>query len=148
MTSDFINSFGHSFVSPFFWHLLSINPYQDCRSNGRLNGIWRSNIISFVNKLLKTVITSSFHCGYETLTLLVDCEKRFRLSRPSAQGNIPTSTTCSTRQINGYGAKSASLWVHRSLFWQLSRDGNLYSLCASFAEAASSKPFWRKAGMG
>ena len=29
--------------------------------------------------------------------------------------------------MTGCGARSTSLWVHRNLFWQLSRDGNLHS---------------------
>ena len=41
------------------------------------------------------------------------------------------------------GARSASLWVHRNLFWQLSRDGNFHGSGMSHATTASPKPSFR-----
>ena len=40
-------------------------------------------------------------------------------------------------------ARSASLWVHRNLFWQLSRDGNLQGPGMSHVTTASPKPSLR-----
>ena len=48
---------------------------------------------------------------------------RSRLSNPSAWGNFSLNPTWSTRPTTGCGASSISLWVHRNLFWQMSRDG-------------------------
>ena len=51
-----------------------------------------------------------------------------------------SSPTWSTRPTTGCGAGSASLRVHRNLFWQLSRDGNLHGSGMSHAPTASPKP--------
>ena len=40
-------------------------------------------------------------------------------------------------------ARSASLWVHRKLFWQLSRDGNVHGSGMSQATTASPQPPFR-----
>ena len=40
----------------------------------------------------------------------------------------------------GCGARSASLWVHRNLFWQLSRDGNLHGSNMLHVTIADQKP--------
>ena len=57
---------------------------------------------------------------------LLSLKRRSRLSKPSAFGNFFASPTWNTRPTTGCGAISTSLWVHRNLFWQLSRDGNLH----------------------
>ena len=49
----------------------------------------------------------------------------------------------STRPTTGCGARSTSLWVHRNLVWQRSRDGNLHGLGVSHAMTASLKPSFR-----
>ena len=41
---------------------------------------------------------------------------------------------------NGYRARSASLWVHSNLIWQLFWDGNLHGSDMLHATTASSKP--------
>ena len=66
-----------------------------------------------------------------------------RLSKPSAWGNFSASPTWNTRPTTGCGARSTALWVHRNLFWQLSRDGNLHGLIMSHAKTASQKPSLR-----
>ena len=53
------------------------------------------------------------------------------------------SETWSTRSTTGCGARSASLWVHRNIFWLLSRDGNLHGSGMSHATTASPKPTFR-----
>ena len=53
-------------------------------------------------------------------------KKRSRFPKPSVWGNVSMSPTWSTRPTTWCGARSTSLWVHRKLFWQLSRDGNLH----------------------
>ena len=53
------------------------------------------------------------------------------------------SPTWSTRPTTRCGARSTSLWVHRNLFWQLSRDGNLHGSGMSHAMTAFQKPFFR-----
>ena len=47
------------------------------------------------------------------------------------------------RPTNGCRARSTSLWVHRNLLWQLSRDGNLNGLSMSHTMTASPKPSFR-----
>ena len=47
------------------------------------------------------------------------------------------SLTWSKTTTTGCGARSTSLWVHRKLFWQLSRDGNLHGSGMSHAMTAS-----------
>ena len=47
------------------------------------------------------------------------------------------------RPKTGCGARPTSLWVYRSLFWQLFRDGNLHGSGMSHATTASPKPFFR-----
>ena len=39
--------------------------------------------------------------------------------------------------------QSCRMWVHRNLFWQLSRDGSLHGSGMSHAMTASPKPFFR-----
>ena len=51
--------------------------------------------------------------------------------------------TWRTIPTTGCRARSTSLWVHRNLFWQLSRDGNLHVSGISHATAASPKPSFR-----
>ena len=46
----------------------------------------------------------------------------------------------SPNPTTGCGARSTSLTVHRNLFWQLSRDGNLHGSGMSHAMKASPKP--------
>ena len=41
------------------------------------------------------------------------------------------------------GARLTSLWVHRNLFWQLSRDGVLHGSGMSHATTVSSKPSFK-----
>ena len=48
-----------------------------------------------------------------------------------------------TRPTSEYGAWSTSLWVHKTLFWQLSRDRNLQGSGMSHATTASPKPSFR-----
>ena len=43
----------------------------------------------------------------------------------------------------GCGTRSTPFWVHRNLFWQLSRDGNLHGLGMLHARTTSPKPSFR-----
>ena len=54
-----------------------------------------------------------------------------------------SSPTWSTRPTTGCRAGLTPLWVHRNLFWQLSRDGNLHGSGMSHAMTASPKLFFR-----
>ena len=101
----------------------------------RLNGIWQCNTISFASKfkLYASLFTSILHYGCETWNLLADSEHGSRPSKPSAWGNLSVSPIWSIRPTTGCGAGSTSLWVHRNLFWQLSRDGNLHGSGMSHA---------------
>ena len=61
----------------------------------KLNRIWRCNTISFASKfkLYKPLVTPILLYGCETWTLLAGSEKkekRSRLSKPSARGNLST----------------------------------------------------------
>ena len=88
----------------------------------RLNRNWWSNTISLASKFMfyKSLVTSILLYGCETWTLLADSEKRTQAFE--TWGNFSTSPTWSTRPTTLCGARSTSLLVHRSLFWQLSRD--------------------------
>ena len=57
--------------------------------------------------------------------------------------NFSVSLTWSTIQTIRCEARSTSLWVHRNLFWQLSRDGNLHGSGMSHATTTSPKPSFR-----
>ena len=107
----------------------------------RLDRIWWCSTISFASrfKRYKSLVTSILHYGCETWTLLaVSGKKGSRLSKPGARGNFFESPNLSTRPTTG--ARSTSLWVHRNLFWQLSRDGNLHGSGMSHATTTSPKP--------
>ena len=47
------------------------------------------------------------------------------------------------KTTTGCGARPTSLWVHRNLFWQPSRDGNLHGSGISRATTASPEPSFR-----
>ena len=70
-------------------------------------------------------------------------KKGSRLSKPRHEETSSVSPTWSTRPTTGCGARSASLWVHRNLFWQLSRDRNVHGSGMSHATTASPKPSFR-----
>ena len=70
-------------------------------------------------------------------------KKRIRLVNPSARGNFSASPTWSTRPTIWCGASPTSLGVHRNLFWQLSRDGNLHGLGMLHTMITSPKPSFR-----
>ena len=57
--------------------------------------------------------------------------------------SISASPTWSTRPTTGSGARSTSLWVHRNLFWQSSRDRNWQGSHMSRITKASPKPSFR-----
>ena len=59
---------------------------------------------------------------------------------PSAGGSLSTCPTWSTRPMTGCSARSTSLWVHRNLFWQLSRHGNVRGSGMSHATTACPEP--------
>ena len=63
--------------------------------------------------------------------------------KSSARGNFSASPTWSIRPTTGCRARSTSLWTHRNLFWQLSRDENLYGSVMSRATTASPKSSFR-----
>ena len=78
---------------------------------------------------------------------LLTLKKGSRLSKPSAWGNFfSISPTWSTRPMTWCRARSTSLWVHRNLFWQLSRDGILLGSGRSHTTTASPKPSFSSPG--
>ena len=97
-----LNFFPRSPPTKFHYiSMLSRSVHQDCLSSTHL----------FVMSIL---------CyGCKTWTLLADWIKGSRLSKPSEWWNFSASPTRSTRPMTGCEARSASLWVHRNLFWQL-----------------------------
>ena len=102
--------------------------------------------ISFCQHFLPLLIKTT-ECASELHPYLYDIPwkvcKRFNrvLSKSSAWGNFSVSPTWSTRPMTG--ARSTSLWVHRNLFWQLSRDGNVHGLVMLHAMTASPKPSFK-----
>ena len=55
------------------------------------------------------------------------------------------SHSSSIKPTTGCRARSTSLWIHRNLFWQVSRDGNLHGFGMSHSVTASPKSFFRAA---
>ena len=115
----------------------------------RLNRIWLCSTISFASKvkLYTFLVTAILLYGCETWSLLADFEtkkkrkkekrkKGPRFSNPSACGNFSVSPIWSTRPMTSSGTRSASLWVHRNLFWKLLRVGNLHGSGTSHATTA------------
>ena len=51
--------------------------------------------------------------------------------------------SCLEHETHDCAARSASFWIHMTLFWQLSRDGNLHRSGISHATTASPKPSFR-----
>ena len=92
--------------------------------------------------------------GLETWTLLADAQKKKKKKRkkkkkdPGFRNQVHEETSpyllsWSTRQTTGCRGSSTSLWVHRNLFWQPLRDGNLHGSGMSHATTASPKPSFR-----
>ena len=90
----------------------------------RQNRIWWCNTVSFTNKVkfYKTLLTSSSSMTVKHEPYLLTLKKGSRLSKTKCLRKL---LTWITRPMAGCGARSTSLWVHRNLFWQLSRDRNL-----------------------
>ena len=61
-------------------------------------------------------------------------------SEPRLRSNTRFMASQKSRQTTGCGARSTSLWVHRNLFWQLSRNGNWHGSDMSHATTAFQKP--------
>ena len=109
--------------------------------------IWQCNTVSFGSNFKMYAL---FSCHLHLIPavkhepcLLTMKKKRSRLSRPSARGNFSAFPTWITKPTTGCGARSASLWVHRSLVWLLSRDGNLHGSGMSHVTTTSPNPFFR-----
>ena len=98
------------------------------------------------------VKSSILLCACDTWTLLVDLwEKGSRISRSTAWRSHSASPIWSTRLSPAWstkltikcGVRSTSLWAHRNLFWQLSRNWNLHGSDMSCATTASPKLSFR-----
>ena len=108
-----------------------------------MNGQRSKEVTSFASKfeLYKSLVTSILLSGCETS----GCEtrlwkkKRSRPSKLAVCGNFSASATWSTRPTTRYEARSTLLWVHRNLFWQLSRDGSLHGWGMSHTTTGLSK---------
>ena len=92
----------------------------------RLSRIWWCNTISFASKV-KSLVTSILLYGSETGTLLADSEKRIqafetKCLRKLLHISYLEHKTCDWLQSKINQLPCGSLWVHRNLFWQLSRD--------------------------
>ena len=71
---------------------------------------------------------------------LLTLREEARPSKPSARGSFSLSPTWSLRPTTRCGARSTCLWVHRNLFWQLSRGGSFHGSGMAHATTASPKP--------
>ena len=117
-----------------------------CSATGAMAGLnkvwWCSSSRSFVSKLYKSLVTS-FLYGSETWSLLADSKKkRIQAFKTKCLRNFSASSTWSTKPTIGCRVRSTSLYGHRNLFWQLSRDGNLNCSDMSHSTTASPKPFF------
>ena len=79
--------------------------------------------------------TSSSTLAVKHGPCLLTLTKWSRLLKLSAWGDFSTSPTSSITPRTGCVARSTSLLIHRNLFWQLSRDGNLHGSGMSHAMA-------------
>ena len=74
-----------------------------------------------------------------TTTISIDERSLYNLRfADNVRRNFTASPSLSTRPTNGCRARSTSLWVHRNVFWQLSRNENLHSSDTSHPRTASS----------
>ena len=107
----------------------------------RLNRIWRTNTISFTSKFrwYKSLVTSILLYGCEIWTLLT-LEKINQAFETKCLWKLLHISYLSTRSMTGCRARPVSLWAHRNLFWQLSRDRNWHGLGVSCAIIAYPKP--------
>ena len=107
----------------------------------RLNRIWRSETISFTSKskLYKYLVTapqsSSTAVRYGPCLLYLKKKKD-----AGFRDEVPGETSPRTRPPTGCGVRSTSLWVHRNLSWQLSRDGTSHGWGMSCAKTVSPQP--------
>ena len=103
----------------------------------RLNRIWQCKTTSFASKfkLYKSLVISNLLYGCETWTLFADYEERMQAFK----------TKCLRKlfRISYLRALSTPLWIHRNVFWQLSRNGHLHGSSMSHATTASPKPSFR-----
>ena len=106
----------------------------------RLNRI----TINFASKfkLYKSLVISISSMTVKNGPRLLTLRKGSRALKPSAWGNYSTSIW-NTRPVNGCGARLTPLWIHRNLFFQLSRNRNLHGLGMSHGTTASLKPSFR-----
>ena len=107
----------------------------------RLNRIWRCSTINIASKLklYMSLVTSILLYGVKHGPCLLIRKKKIQAFETMCMGNFSVSPTWSTRPTTWCGARSTFLWVHRNLFWQLSRDRNLHGSGMSHATKASPK---------
>ena len=100
----------------------------------RLIKIGRCNTLSFTSqfKLCKSLVTSILLYGCETWTMLAHSEKRIQAFETKCLRKLLRISYLEHKTNDrDQRAGSTSLWVHRNLFWQLSRDGNLHGSAMS-----------------
>ena len=127
------------------WHLLSRSPHQVCLSSGS-NGQNKQDLASALHanssstSLLspRSSVVAVKHGPY-----LLSLKRKIQAFETKCRRKLLLSPTWSTGPRTGCGARSTSLWVHRNLFWQLPRDGNLHGSGMSHDTTASPKPFFR-----
>ena len=107
----------------------------------RLNQIWQCNTISSASKfkLYKSLVTSILLYSCETWTLLADSEQRIQALETKCMRKLLNISYLCIRPTTRCRARSTSVWVHKNLFRQLSRDGNLHGSGMSHVMTASPK---------
>ena len=129
------------------WHLLSRSVNKDCFSNGS-SGQTKQDLVVQHHQHCKQVqalqVSCHFHPPLKHGPCLLTLKRRIQAFKTKCMEKF-VSPTWSTRLTTGCGARLTSLWVHRNLFWQLWRDGNLHGLGMSHAMTASPKPSFRAA---
>ena len=125
------------------------NPHLDCLSNGS-NGLIKQGLGEATPQASQASSSCTslsprppFSMAVKHKPCSLTLRKGRRPSKPGAGGSFSVPPTWSTKPTTGCGARSTSLWTHRKLFRQLSRDG--HSLCSgmSHATTASPKPSFR-----
>ena len=123
--------------------MLSRSPPEDCLSNGSNDQTKYGLVVQHI-QLSTSLLSPPF--SYTVVKhgpCLLTLKKRIQVFETKRTSKILCFSYLEHKTNDWCGARSTSLWVHRNLFWQSSRDGNLYGSGMSHATTASPKPSFR-----
>ena len=126
------------------WHLFSrihIRIASAMAAMAKLYIIWRPNTISSHVSSSSTILLSppSSYMAVKHGPCLLTKKKKDPGFRNKMHEETSQHLLLGAQHHRWDGARLPFLWVHRSLFWQLSRDGNLHGSGMSHTTTASPK---------